>query len=172
MKLFSFFALRSATAIRAARTVRPATMRPRAAMPAAALCVLAALWQPVGARAVTLDDALACNDEAHPYIQSLQDRRLIAGHPMHVEDDGLNVFWPEHDAGLTAFNMHVFAVLGYQQGDTLFAPGKGDPMDGSLYGVVVTAETSTVAKAIAAAGSPAEYKRAGPFLTAVYCRKH
>ncbi|RKP55855.1 hypothetical protein [Pararobbsia silviterrae] len=127
---------------------------------------------PRHAEAITLDDALACNDQAHAYIQSLQDRRLIADHPMHIEDDGLNVFWPAHDAKLMAFEMHVFVVLGYQQGDPMFEPGKGPPMDGGLYGVVVTAEPETVAKAIAAAGSPAEYRRAGPFLTALYCRIH
>jgi hypothetical protein len=124
------------------------------------------------AHATSLDDALACNDDAHSYIQSLQDRHLIAGHAMHVEEDGLNVYWPTRGAGLTAYNLTVFAVLGYQQNDPMFAPGKGEPMDGGLYGVVVTAETATAASAVAAAGSPAEYKHAGPLLTAIYCRKH
>lgn len=121
---------------------------------------------------MTLDDALACNDQAHAYIESLQARHLIGDHSMHVEDDGLNVFSPSHEAKLTAFNMRVFFVLGYQQGDPMFKSGKGEPMDGSLYGVVVNAEPATVAKAVAAAGSPAEFKHAGPFLTALYCRSH
>jgi hypothetical protein len=172
MNPFSLLALRNATTKGAARIARHMTMRSRTATAVAALCLLAVLSHPLSAHAVPVDDALACTDQAHAYIQSLQDRHLIADHSMHVEDDGLNVYWPTHDAGLTAFNMHVFAVLGYQQDDTMFRPGKGDPMDGALYGVVVTAETATVAKALADAGSPAEYKHAGPFLTAVYCRKH
>jgi hypothetical protein len=172
MDQFSLLTLPTATATRVARLAQRLKMRSRAAMAAAALCALAALSMPLSANAVPLDDALACNDQAHAYIQSLQDRHLIADHSMHVEDDGLNVYWPTHDAGLTVYNMHVFAVLGYQQDDAMFRPGKGEPMDGGLYGAVVTAETATVAKALADAGSPAEYKHAGPFLTAVYCRKH
>ena len=138
----------------------------------AMIAMVIALAFPLHAGATPLDDALACNDHAHAYIQSLQDQHLIADHAMHVEDDGLNVFWPSRNSGLTAFNMKVFVVIGYQQDDPMFKPGKGDPMDGGLYGVVVNAETSTVAKAVAEAGSPAEYKHAGPFLTAVYCRSH
>jgi hypothetical protein len=82
------------------------------------------------------------------------------------------VFWPTRGSGLTAFSFNVFAVLGYQQDDPMFKPGKGEPMTGQLYGVVVTAEAAAVAKVLVAAGSSAEYKHAGPFLTAVYCRVH
>ena len=172
MTLFLPYALRKAMTPCTARHARLRTTRSPVALATTAFCALLACVTPLGAYAVTLDDALACNDQAHAYIASLQERHLIADHSMHVEEDGLNVFSPAREAKLTAFNMRVFFVLGYQQGDPMFKPGKGEPMDGSLYGVVVNAEPATVAKAVAAAGSPAEYKHAGPFLTALYCRIH
>ena len=172
MKLFSRIVWRGGRAHRVARKLNPYSKRSFSAMAGAALFALGASLHAVPAHAVTLDDALACNDHAHAYIQSLQDQHLIGDHAMHVEDDGLNVFAPTHEAKLTAFNLRVFFVLGYQQDDPMFKPGKGEPMGGGLYGVVVNAETAAVAKAVTAAGSPAEYKHAGPFLTALYCRAH
>lgn len=122
------------------------------------------------AHAQALDEALACGDRAHGYITSLQTRQLIADHPLHVEDNAINVFWPAHDADLTAFGLKVYAVIGYQQDDPMFKVGSGEPLKGSLYGAVVSGSTATVAKAISDANSPAESKHAGPFLTAIYCR--
>ena len=131
---------------------------------------LSSLTLPSVAHALALDDALSCGDRAHGYITSLQTRQLIADHPLHVEANAINVFWPAHDAGLTAFGFKVYVVIGYQQDDPTFATGSGEPLKGSLYGVVVSGGTAEVAKAISDAGTPAESKHAGPFLTAIYCR--
>lgn len=132
--------------------------------------VLSSLALPPVAYALVLDDALSCGDRAHGYITSLQTRHLIADHPLHVEDNAINVFWPSRDAELTAFGHKVFAVIGYEQDDPMFKVGSGEPLRGSLYGVVVKGNTAEVVKAISDAGSPAESKHAGPFLTAIYCR--
>lgn len=172
MKLFSLIGGRHGLAYRTAYAPHTTSKRAFAAIARTALFALCASLSAGSAHAVTLDDALACNDRAHTYIQSLQDRHLIGDRAMHVEDDGLNVYAPTHDAKLTAFDLRVFFVLGYQQDDPMFKSAKGEPMDGGLYGVVVNAETATVAKAVSAAGSPAEFKHAGPFLTALYCRTH
>ncbi|MEJ0002725.1 MAG: hypothetical protein WDN30_02695 [Pararobbsia sp.] len=125
---------------------------------------------PATAHALSLDDALACGDQAHSYIASLQMRQLIADHPLHVEDNAINVFWPARHADLTAFGFSVYVVIGYQHDDPMFKLGRGEPMQGSLYGVVVSGSTAEVAKAVADANSPAQSKHAGPFLTAIYCR--
>jgi hypothetical protein len=153
------------------RTV-PVSTRPAAATAATTALTLAltSLALPSIAHTLALDDALSCGDRAHGYITSLQTRQLIADHPLHVEDNAINVFWPAHDAELTAFGLKVFAVIGYQQDDAMFKLGSGEPMKGSLYGVVVSGGTAEVAKALGEAGSPAESKHAGPFLTAIYCR--
>jgi hypothetical protein len=176
MKQFQRFVSRCNVAIRAVRNARPLFARrsllSRASHRAFRLFVLAVACAPWVAHATELDDIFACTSQAHAYIQALQDRHLIGDHAMHVEEDGLNVYWPTRGSGLTAFSYNVFAVLGYQQDDPFFKAGKGEPMDGQLYGVVVTADTPAVAKALVAAGSSAEYKHAGPFLTAVYCRVH
>ena len=131
---------------------------------------LSSLTLPSIAHALALDDALSCGDRAHGYITSLQTRQLIADHPLHVEDNAINVFWPAHDAGLTALGFKVYVVIGYQQDDPMFKTGSGEPLKGSLYGVVVSGGTAEVAKAISDAGTPAQSKHAGPFLTAIYCR--
>ena len=125
---------------------------------------------PAAVHALSLDDALACGDRAHGYITSLQTRQLIADHPLHVEDNAINVFWPARHSELTAFGFRVYAVIGYEQDDPIFTLGKGEPMRGSLYGVVVSADSNAVAKVLNAVNSPAESKHAGPFLTAIYCR--
>ncbi len=125
---------------------------------------------PATAHALSLDDALACGDQAHSYIASLQMRQLIADHPLHVEDNAINVFSPARHADLTAFGFSVYVVIGYQHDDPMFKHGRGEPMQGSLYGVVVSGSTAEVAKAVADANSPAQSKHAGPFLTAIYCR--
>jgi hypothetical protein len=131
---------------------------------------LSSLTLPSVAHALALDDALSCGDRAHGYITSLQTRQLIADHPLHVEDNAINVFWPAHDAGLTAFGFKVYVVIGYQQDDPMFKTGRGEPLKGSLYGAVVSGGTAEVAKAISDAGTSAQSKHAGPFLTAIYCR--
>jgi hypothetical protein len=148
------------------------TVLVNAATPAATALalVLSSLALPSLAHAEALDDAFSCGDRAHGYITSLQTRQLIADHPLHVEDNAINVFWPARDADLTAFGLKVYAVIGYQQDDPLFKTGSGEPLKGSLYGAVVSGGTAEVAKAISNAGSPAESKHAGPFLTAIYCR--
>jgi hypothetical protein len=132
--------------------------------------VLSWLALPLPAHALALDDELACNDRAHGYITSLQTRKLIADHPLHVEDNAINVFWPAQDSDMTVFGLKVYAVIGYEQDDPMFKLGSGEPLKGSLYGAVVSGGTAEVAKAIVHAGSPAESKHAGPFLTAIYCR--
>ncbi len=108
---------------------------------------------PATAHALSLDDALACGDQAHSYIASLQMRQLIADHPLHVEDNAINVFWPARHADLTAFGFSVYVVIGYQHDDPMFKLGRGEPMQGSLYGVVVS-------------GSTAESPRPSPMRTA------
>ncbi len=128
------------------------------------------LARPAIVQALSLDDALACGDHAHSYISSLQTRQLIADHPLHVEDNAINVFWPARHSDLTAFGFSVYVVIGYQQDDPMFKLGGGEPMKGELYGVVVSGSTAEIAKALADANSPAESKHAGPFLTAIYCR--
>ncbi|CAB3792896.1 hypothetical protein [Pararobbsia alpina] len=136
---------------------------------AAALTLVLSSALPSIAHALALDDALSCGEHAHGYITSLQTRQLIPDHPLHVEDNAINVFWPARDAALTAFGFKVYAVIGYERDDPTFTRGSGEPMKGSLYGVVVRGGTVAVAKAVSDAGSPAESKHAGPFLTAIYC---
>jgi hypothetical protein len=121
--------------------------------------------------AESLDTYLHCAASAHQFITALRAQQLIDTHPVHVEDDAINTFWPAHDTHLSAFAYDVFAVIGYQQDDPLFVKGKGQPIEGSLYGVVVVAGTAAVAHAIQAAGSSAYAKHAGPFLTAIVCRR-
>ena len=122
------------------------------------------------ARALDLDDQLVCKTDAHTFIQPLLDDQYIDPNPMRVESNSVNAFRPKRGRDLTAFGFHVYAVFGYQQDDPMFKRGSGEPLKGSLYGAVVSGNTAEVAKAIANAGSPAESKHAGPFLTAIYCR--
>jgi hypothetical protein len=140
-------------------------------MKAAALlaCLLIAL--PSLARAQSLDAVLGCRDSAHQFIEALRAQRLVEDRPVHVEDNAINTFWPTRDAHLSAFTYQVFAVIGYQENDTMFVKGRGQPLQGSLYGVVVVGGTQNVAAAIKAGGSNAFAKHAGPFLTAVVCRR-
>jgi hypothetical protein len=125
---------------------------------------------PATVHALPLDEALGCGHRAHDYISSLQARQLIPAHPLHVEDNAINVFWPANHADLTAFGFSVYVVIGYEQDDPIFKVGSGTPLRGSLYGVVVSGSPADITKAIGDAHSPAQTKHAGPFLTAIYCR--
>ncbi|HTH61337.1 MAG TPA: hypothetical protein VL689_14390 [Paraburkholderia sp.] len=131
--------------------------------------LLAAL--PVFGHAAALDDSLTCKISAHEFIGGLIDQQLIEPHPMRVEDNSINAFWPAHGQHLTAYGFSVFAIVGFQQDDPLFRTGSGKPIARSAYGAVVVGSRSKVEDAVRAAGNPAIVHHAGPLLTAIFCQQ-
>jgi len=124
---------------------------------------------PALAHATPLDSSLSCGDSPHQFFSMLRAQHLIEASPMHIEPNSVNAFWPARDVRLTAFDHDVFAVFGYQRGDSLFKPGSGTPADKPIYGAVVVAGMESVKKSLKAAGSKASVEHAAPFLTAIVC---
>jgi hypothetical protein len=132
--------------------------------------LLAAL--PALGHAAALDDSLTCKSSAHDFISGLIDQQLIEPSPMRVEDNSINAYWPAHGQHLSAYGFSVFAIVGFQQDDSLFRNGNGKPIARSAYGAVVVGSQSKVEAAVRAAGNPAIVYHAGPFLTAIFCKQN
>ena len=126
---------------------------------------------PLAASATALDEPLACKESAHRFISDLADQQLIDPQPMRVESNSINAFQPVREARLTAFGFSVFAVVGFEQDDPLFKPGKGEPLAKSAYGAVVLGGTEKVQAAVTAAGSDAVVHHVGPYITAIFCKR-
>lgn len=94
--------------------------------------LLAAL--PALGHAAALDDSLTCKLSAHDFISGLIDQQLIEPSPMRVEDNSINAYWPAHGQHLSAYGFSVFAIVGFQQDDSLFRTGNGKPIARSAYG--------------------------------------
>ena len=134
------------------------------------LVVTAMGCTPVLCWAHALDDQLDCQLSAHAFIKPLLDSRDIDPMPMRVEANSVNAFRPTHDSHLTAFGYRVDAVLGYEQGDSIFKQGSGKPIEKSGYGVVVFGPSDTVQAKVRDAGSDAVVREIVPLLlTAVFC---
>ena len=117
-----------------------------------------------------LDQPLHCDRPAHDFIGALETKGLIDPHPSHVEPNSINAFDPTHNADLTAFGFHVFAIVGYQKDDPMFQKGDGKPLADSAYGAVVLGATDSVKTAVRAAGSSAIVHHVAPFITAIFCQ--
>jgi hypothetical protein len=125
---------------------------------------------PVLCWAHALDDQLACQLSAHTFIKPLLDSRDIDPMPMRVEANSVNAFRPTPDSHLTAFGFRVDAVLGYEEGDSMFKQGSGKSLAKSGYGVVVFGPSDTVRARVRAAGSDAVVREVVPLLlTVVFC---
>ena len=133
------------------------------------IAVFAAL-SPVPACATTLDEPLHCDRPASEFIGALESQGLIDPHPSRVESNSINAFNPTHGADLTAFGFHVFAIVGYQKGDSMFQKGDGKPLADSAYGAVVMGTTDSVKAAVRAGGSSAIVHHVAPFVTAIFCQ--
>jgi hypothetical protein len=120
--------------------------------------------------AAPLDEPLHCDRPAHAFIGELEQKGLIDPRPSRVEDNSINAFDPAHDADLTAFGYHVFAIVGFQKDDALFKKGKGKPLADSAYGAVVLGSTDSVEAAVRTAGSKAIVHHVAPFVTAIFCQ--
>ncbi len=126
---------------------------------------------PLASHATELDAPLACGVSAHSFIGDLADQQLIDPQPMRVESNSINAFRPARGAKLTAFGFNVFAVVGFEQDDPLFRPGKGEPLAKSAYGAVVFGGDEKVQAAVSAAGSTAIVHHVGPHITAIFCKR-
>jgi hypothetical protein len=119
-----------------------------------------------------IDDALTCSQHPHAFISGLIDDQSIDAAPMRVEANSVNAFRPAPGSGLTAYGFRVYAVLGYAPDDSLFRTGSGKPLDGSLYGAVVSGPKEAVESRLREAGSTATVRAVVPLvLTAVVCRE-
>ncbi|AIO69866.1 hypothetical protein [Burkholderia oklahomensis] len=127
---------------------------------------------PAPCRAYALDAQFDCKTNAHAFIVHLLHHGYIDPAPMRVEQNSVNAFRPTRDATLTAFGFKVYAVFAYEQDDALFRPGSGQPLPGSIYGVVVKAPIESVEARSQLAGSKAVAHQVIPFvLTAVACAR-
>jgi hypothetical protein len=125
---------------------------------------------PVLGRAQPLDGQLACQLSAHAFVKPLLDSRAIDPMPMRVEANSVNAFRPTHDSHLTAFGFRVDAVLGYEQGDSMFKQGSGKSIAKTGYGVVVFGPSDNVKAKVRDAGSNAIVREIVPLLlTAIFC---
>ena len=114
---------------------------------------------------------LNCRSTPHSFIASLENDRSIEPAPMRVESNSVNAFRPTHSGNLTAFGFKIYAVVGYEQGDTIFKKGSGQAIDGSMYGAVVSGSVETVEAQIRKDGSSAIAKQVVPLLlTAIVCK--
>src|SRR5579864_487705 len=127
-----------------------------------------ALW-PVLSRAVPLDAQLDCRSTGHAFIAPLLENLYIEPEPMHVEANSINAFRPAKGIHLTAFDFHVYAVLGYEKDDPIFRQGSGQPLADSAYGAVVIGRTEAVEARVRQAGSNAVVHHVTPFITAIFC---
>src|ERR1700754_523780 len=137
----------------------------------AALIAVVAVATPLASRAAELDAALACGESAHQFIGDLADQQLIDPEPMRVESNSINAFQPARGERLTAFGFSVFAVVGYEQADPLYKPGKCEPLAKSACGAVVFGNTEKVQAVVTEAGSNAIVHPVGPHITALFCKR-
>ena len=145
------------------------TMR---ACQALAVCAAASLPAFAAAQTHAIDDQLGCDQQPHAFISGLLDDQSIDAKPMRVESNSVNAFRPAAGSGLMAFGFRVYAVLGYAPDDDLFKAGNGQPVDGSLYGVVVSGPKEAVESRVREAGSTATVRSVVPLvLTAVVCKQ-
>jgi len=108
----------------------------------------------------------------HAFIKPLLDSQDIDPMPMRVEANSVNAFRPTHDSHLTAFGYRVYAVVGYEEGDSIFQQGSDKPIAKSGYGVVVFGPSDTVKARLREAGSDATVREVVPLLiTAVFCSR-
>lgn len=139
---------------------------------ALAVCAAATLPGIAAAQTHAIDDALGCDQQPHAFISGLLDDRSIDAKPMRVESNSVNAFRPAAGSGLMAFGFRVYAVLGYAPDDDLFKAGNGRPVDGTLYGVVVSGPKEAVESRVREAGSSATVRSVVPLvLTAVVCKQ-
>jgi hypothetical protein len=110
---------------------------------------------PMLARAEAIEEQLDCKSSGHTFISALLASGEIQSKPMRVEPNSINAFRPAHGVKLTAYDYKVFAVLGYQKDDPIFAQGKGTPIADSAYGVVVTGPPDDVKDRVHQSGSNA-----------------
>jgi hypothetical protein len=134
----------------------------------AAAFVAAVAW-PAEGFCASLDDLLHCTVSAHDFISTLIGDGSIDRLPFHVESNSINAFDPAHGADLHAFGFHVFAVVGYEEGDPLFRKGAGKRLSTSAYGAVVWGATQDVQSAVTVAQSSAIVHHVGPHITAIFC---
>ncbi len=118
---------------------------------------------------VSLDQPLQCNISPHAFIGGLIDHGLLEPQPFRVESNSINAFNPVRGVDLRAFGFHVFALVAYEAGNSLFQAGSGTRVSSSAYGAVVWGSTEKVQAAVAAAHSSAIVHHAGPFITAIFC---
>jgi len=134
------------------------------------IIAIGAGFTPVLCRAYALDAQLDCKSNAHAFIAPLVTDRYIDPKPMRVEANSVNAFKPAHDGNLTAFGFRVYAVLGYEHGDTIFKQGSGQPITDSAYGAVVVGSTEDVEARVRKAGSDAVVRQVIPLvLTVIFC---
>ena len=127
---------------------------------------------PAPSQAYALDAQFDCTTDAHAFIVRLFNHGYIDRDPMRVEQNSVNAFRPTRDAALTVFGFSVYAVFAYAQYDALFRQGAGQPLPGSIYGVVVKAPIDSVEAHSRLAGSKAVAHQVIPFiLTAVVCAR-
>jgi hypothetical protein len=127
---------------------------------------------PTPAHASAVEEQLDCKSTGHVFISALMNSGEIQSKPMHVEKNSVNAFRPAHGVKLTAFDFPVFVVLGYEKGDPLFKPGKGDPVADWAYGVVVTGGSDDVKDRLRQMGSDAIVREVTPVMTAILCKAH
>jgi hypothetical protein len=145
----------------------------KAALTIVALLVVTIIGcTPVPGRAHALDEQLTCQLSPHAFIKPLLDSQDIDPMPMRVEANSVNAFRPTHDSHLTAFGYRVYAVVGYEEGDSIFQQGSDKPIAKSGYGVVVFGPSDTVKARLREAGSDATVREVVPLLiTAVFCSR-
>lgn len=137
-----------------------------------AVAVSAALL-PSPVRAELPDEHFDCQSDPHTFISSLIDAKSIDPHPSRVEPNSVNAFRPVRGTGLQAFGFPIYAVFGYERDDALFRQGDGKTIDGSVYGVVVSAPAESVRTRVQEANSPATVRPVVPLvLTAIVCDGH
>jgi hypothetical protein len=138
----------------------------------ACLIVAGAGLAPALAHSRSLDQLFDCKSDAHTFVGALASTKDIDADPMRVETNSVNAFRPEPGSDLKVFGFPVYAVLGYERGDTMFRTGSGTPIAGSLYGVVVSGPMDEVEARMRQAGSYAVVREVLPFvLTAVVCNE-
>jgi len=131
---------------------------------------LATALLPTLASASAPDGQFDCKSNPHTFISSLIDAKSIDPRPTHVEANSVNAFRPTHGTGLQAFGFPIYAVFGYERDDALFRHGNGKTIDGSVYGVVVSAPADSVRVRLQEANSQASVRPVVPLLlTAIVC---
>ncbi|PXW22817.1 hypothetical protein [Paraburkholderia caballeronis] len=131
---------------------------------------LAVTLIPTLARADTPDEQFDCKSNPHSFISSLIEQKSIDPQPSRVESNSVNAFKPVRGSALQAFGFPIYVVIGYERDDALFRQGKGKAIDGSVYGVVVSAPAESVRTRVQEANSDATVHPVVPLLlTAIVC---